>query len=266
LKKEAPRLAAAQQEEALAAGILRQTQGREQAASRPSSHDAVDPMARWEEAAIQAGVQVAARAERRGAELRAQFRAGQEELTVHIARGLAEGYVASTAARSAASEAERLGAVDHSSRSEPLRRARERMRRYPVPEHLAEWAGRLYVTASPAAQRRIEREVLSGYSLSDPNPTAVGSDETASGGASAGPGASPVRAPRQGRGVAARATRSGSAALGKAAGMGAEPFIRRGGKAIAAGISGGATGLALQSFRQTVKTTVQELGSFGQEL
>jgi hypothetical protein len=48
--------------------------------------------------------------------------------------------------------------------------------------------------------------------------------------------------------------------------MGAEPFIRGGGKAVAAGIGGGAAGLALQSFRQTVKMTVQELGSFGQEL
>lgn len=266
LTKGGLRLAAAQQQEALAVEILRRMQGEEQAASRQPSQHVADPLGQREEVAIRAGAQAAARAGRRGADPREQFKAGQEELTVRIARGLAEGYVASTAARSTASEAERLGAAEQPSKAEQLQRAREQMSRYPVPEHLAEWAGRVYVAASPAVQRRIDHEVLSGRSLSDPRGASVGPDESMSLGASKGKGASTGWAPRQGRGVAAGATRSGAAALGKAAGMGAEPFIRSGGKAIAAGIGGGAAGLALQSFRQTVKTTVQELGSFGQEL
>jgi DNA primase catalytic core len=265
LKKSGLRLAAAQQQEVLAVEILRRTQGRAQVASRQPPHLA-DPLGQWEDAAIRAGARAAARAGRRGAGPREQFEAGREELSVRIARGLAEGYVASTAARSAASEAERFGAAEQTSKVEQLQRAREEMSRYPAPEHLAEWAGRVYVAASPAAQRRIDREILSGRSLSDPSGASVGRDESMGLGASKGQGASAGRASRQGRGVAAGATRSGSAALGKAAGMGAEPFIRSGGKAVAAGIGGGAAGLALQSFRQTVKTTVQELGSFGQEL
>lgn len=266
LKESGLRLAAAQQEEALAVEILRRTQGREQAASRQPAQYVSDPLGLREAAAIRAGAQSAARAERRGAGPRKQFKAGQEELTVRVARGLAEGYVASTAARSAASEAERLGAAEQPSKGEQLQRAREEMGRYPVPEHLAEWAGRVYVAASPDVQRRIDREVLSGPGVGDPRSASVGPDEPASRCAPKGHGASTGRAPKQGRGVAAGAIRSGSAALGKVAGAGAESFVRSGGKAVAAGIGGGAAGLALQSFRQAVKTTVQELGSFGQEL